>query len=283
VGHTGTLDPAAVGVLPIALGRATRTVSSTVWDRKLYWADVRFGAATDTDDADGRTLETASTERLTAEQVVRALQQFVGDLQQRPPAYSAVHVGGQRAYRVARRRGPGTSEEIALPARSVRVDAITLLRWEQPVASVLIQCGSGTYIRSIARDLGAALGCPAHLGALVRLRVGPFGIQDALDLAALETVAERAAWTTVLWPADVAASDAPAIVAYDSRTLDFDYGRIWRTGTEAGSEGENTIVRVYTGDGRFLGLARPAGPQQWQPVLGIPGGTALPPTSAAAT
>ena len=160
VGHAGTLDPAAVGVLCVALGRATATLGSPLWDRKLYWADVRFGTATDTDDADGRTTEMGSPDSLTMERLRAGLEPFVGDIAQRPPAYSAVQVGGQRSY-VAARRG----QLAELPPRPARVDAIALQSWEPPVASLLLQCGSGTYVRAIARDWGRAVGCPAHLEA----------------------------------------------------------------------------------------------------------------------
>ena len=272
IGHTGTLDPAAIGVLPIALGRATRTTSSSAWDRKLYWADVQFGQATDTDDATGQVTAERPYESLELEAIVAALENFVGDVQQRPPAYSAVHVGGRRAYAGARR---GQIEE--LPVRMVRVDEIRVVAWRRPVVSLLVQCRSGTYIRSIARDLGAALECPAHLRALVRLRVGAFDIRHSLRL---ETLAETTsgAWDEIFWPADVAAADLDAMIASRERAVDFLHGRSWTQESPATRLVEQ-LVRAYDEDGAFLGLAQQMN-AGWQPRLAIPSTS---PTAAGAS
>ncbi len=285
IGHTGTLDPAAVGVLPVALGRATRTTSSSSWDRKVYWADVRFGAATDTDDATGRVLATGSAEGVKLDDCAAALRGFLGDTQQRPPAYSAVHVDGRRAYAEARR-----GRAANLPARSVRVDAISIVAWRRPDLSLVIQCRSGTYIRSIARDLGAAVGCPAHLGALVRLRVGPFDIRHGLMLDRLEQLANAASLESALWGVDVAGWDLDAIITARERALDFEHGRAWpldpmqteavdhaviRENADGAIEGDaprksdEGLVRVYDEDGAFLGLVEAIN-GLWQPRLAIP-------------
>src|SRR6266542_3538594 len=137
IGHAGTLDPAAIGVLPVALGRATRTTAGNAWDRKLYWADVRFGTATDTDDATGTVIEAGRSEGVTLEACVSALARFIGEIDQRPPAYSAVHIDGRRAYAEARR---GRTEE--LPLKRVRIDAINVVGCRPPVLSLLVQCHS---------------------------------------------------------------------------------------------------------------------------------------------
>jgi tRNA pseudouridine55 synthase len=269
IGHTGTLDPAAVGVLPIAFGRATRTTSSTAWDRKLYWADIAFGSATDTDDFLGKVIATGSTERLKIDDVTVALGRFVGTIEQRPPAYSAVHVDGGRAYAQARR---GKIDEP--PARPVRVDGIKIIGWQNPALSLLIQCHSGTYIRSLARDLGSALECPAHLHALVRLRAGPFDIRDALRLEHLESLADGASWGRALWPVDIALLEDDVVIGAGERAEDFAYGRSWArqypTQNEPAQTGEpSQRVRVYDEKGSFLGLAEPS-PVGWQPRLAIP-------------
>lgn len=263
VGHAGTLDPAAVGVLPVALGRATTTLASQIWDRKLYWADIAFGTATDTDDAEGRPIATGSPAGLSAARVSAALTQFLGEIEQRPPVYSAVQVGGRRAY-VSARRG----DRVSLAPRRVRVDAIALTGWRSPLASILVQCGSGTYIRAIARDLGEALGCPAHLARLVRLRVGPFRIRDALDLRTLEWVAQHRSWDRVLWPPDFVAAELPAMIARDERAADYADGREWPA---APSERPSApVCRIYTASGRYLGLARRTHTMRWQPIRGLP-------------
>lgn len=262
IGHTGTLDPAAIGVLPIALGRATRTTSGSAWDLKLYWADVRFGQATDTDDATGQVVAERSTEGLELRVLISTLEDFVGDVQQRPPAYSAVHVGGRRAYAEARR---GQIEE--LPVRMVRIDEIRVVAWRPPIVSLLVQCRSGTYIRSIARDLGAALGCPAHLGALVRLRVGAFDIRGSLRLEELaETTSEN--WSEILWPPDIATTDLDALIARRERVADFLHGRAW-TQESPGITVAEGLVRAYDEDGALLGLAQQTD-AGWQPRLAIP-------------
>jgi tRNA pseudouridine55 synthase len=262
VGHAGTLDPAAIGVLPIALGRATPTLGSPIWDRKLYWADVRFGTATDTDDAEGQIVATGSPAGISAGQVTAALRTFVGDIDQRPPAYSAIQVDGQRAYKAARR---GATPD--LPTRPARVDAIRLCGWDNYLATILVQCGSGTYIRSIARDLGAMLGCPAHLARLVRLRVGPFAISDALDLRELAALANEGAWDRILAPADIVFTDLPAVLVADTRAQDYAAGREWPAARA--NEAVAIAARLYTVGGQFLGLGQRTRLARWQPVRGL--------------
>jgi tRNA pseudouridine55 synthase len=269
IGHTGTLDPAAVGVLPVALGRATRTTSSATWDRKLYLGDISFGTATDTDDAMGNVIATAPTEHLDLDSCIASLRGLVGDVQQRPPVYSAVHVDGRRAYAQARKGARGE-----LPPRPVRIDAISMVAWQPPVASLIIQCRSGTYIRSIARDLGAAMGTAAHLNALVRLRVGPFAISEAIGLDRCADLAAASKWSQVLWPADVAAFDLGAIVVGRERADDLGHGRSWKGPEQVDDQSakdrkEDGFVRVYDLDGDFLALAERVG-SAWQPRLAIP-------------
>ncbi len=256
VGHLGTLDPSAVGVLPVAIGPATRLASRPVWDVKLYWADVRFGSATDTDDAQGVAVAVGDARALQIGTLEHALGAFVGDISQRPPGYSAVHFAGERAYAVARRGG-----EPVLAARKVHVDAIQMIGWDPPILSLKVQCGSGTYIRAIARDLGEAVGCPAHLAALVRLRVGPFALHDALSYEELETIAAHGDWGRVLWPEDLVARDRPALA------LDDDGARRFMSGQarQALGSAEGT-ARVYDPQGRFLGLAEGAN-DRWQPSI----------------
>lgn len=246
----------------MAIGRATRTTGSPVWDRKLYWADVRFGTSTTTDDADGEILLTGNPEGLEAAALVGALEAFVGDVLQRPPAYSAVHVeGGERAYRTARR---GVQTE--LPVRSARVDAVTVVGWAPPVLSILLQCRSGTYVRSIARDLGTAVRCPAHLSALVRLRVGPFAIDDALDLETLAALSSDG-WERILWPVDMVDGHADAVIVGPGRREDFAHGRSWRSAglDSVGAANQPAGARVYTSAGEFLGFARRIPDGSWTP------------------
>ncbi len=184
VGHGGTLDPAATGVLPVALGEATKLLSHLVEGRKRYLATVHLGVTTTTDDAAGEVLQSQPIPSVDRNVLAAALQQFVGRVQQVPPMYSAIQVGGQRMYDLARR-----GESVELAARTVEIDRIDVREWQPPRLTIEVTCGKGTYIRAIARDLGAALGCGAHLAALRRTQVGPLGEAAAV---ALDTLAADA-------------------------------------------------------------------------------------------
>ena len=181
VGHTGTLDPLATGVLPICLGEATKLVPFLVDGRKRYVAEVRFGIATDTLDAAGQVTTTAEAGHLSEAAVAAVLPPFVGKLLQVPPAHSALRLNGERAYDAARR-----GETLVLPAREVEIYSITLDAWlDGPAVRLTVDCGKGTYIRSLARDLGLALGLPAHLQGLRRTLVSPFAIEEAIPVEQL--------------------------------------------------------------------------------------------------
>ena len=187
-GHGGTLDPMASGVLPLMFGEACKLAGAALTHDKAYEAEVRLGISTTTDDVEGEVLAQSDV-RPTREQLLAALPAFVGLISQVPPVYSALKVGGKAMYRHAREGKPIQAEP-----RQVRVDAIELLDFDGERARLHIDCGSGTYIRSIARDLGAALGCGAHLSGLRRTRVGQYRVQDAVPLdALLEGGAEAAA------------------------------------------------------------------------------------------
>jgi tRNA pseudouridine55 synthase len=186
VGHAGTLDPMATGVLLVCVGQATRVVEYLTAGQKVYRAEAQLGIATDTYDADGQVTATASVPPLSADDLRSALANFVGEIQQRPPAYSAIKQDGEAAYRKARR-----GEAVELPARPVMIHGIELLDWD-PTASkftIDVTCGPGTYIRSLSHDLGQVLGCGAVLTRLTRTRSGQFAIEDAVDL---DTLADAA-------------------------------------------------------------------------------------------
>jgi tRNA pseudouridine55 synthase len=178
-GHAGTLDPLASGILPVAFGEATKTVPFVQDGEKAYRFTVRFGAETDTDDSDGRV--TAQSElRPTRSQILVLLPQFIGTIQQTPPAFSAIKIGGERAYDIAR-----DGETPQLSARPVTIHALDLLSADPDEAVFEARCGKGTYVRAIARDLGRLLGCFGHVTALRRTRVGPFSEADAIPLGDL--------------------------------------------------------------------------------------------------
>ena len=207
-GHAGTLDPLATGILPIAFGEATKTVPFAVDGAKVYRFTVRFGVETDTDDSEGKAVET-SEHRPASEEIEAALPQFTGDISQVPPRYSALKVDGARAYDLAR-----DEEEFELAARIVTVDRLELVDRPDPDHCVLeTRCGKGTYVRALARDLGRALHCLGHVSALRRTRVGGFGEAEAVTLEAVEAAAEesREAVLALLKPVETALQDLPAL------------------------------------------------------------------------
>lgn len=180
VGHCGTLDPLATGVLVVAIGSYTRLVRVLTADDKRYTAHVAFGASTTTDDREGEVLERGDPSTLTAERVRAALAEMVGPQLQVPPSYSAIHVDGERAYARARR-----GESVAVEAREVVIHGLELLSFGSfggERAVIDVRCGKGTYVRSIARDLGRRLGVPAHLAALRRTESGAYSLADATPL-----------------------------------------------------------------------------------------------------
>ena len=188
VGHGGTLDPFASGVLPIFLGHATRVVEYHLGDRKAYRATVCFGASSSTDDLEGE-LTPATGPAPSRDAVEAAVAELVGVISQRPPAYSAIKVGGRRAYAMAR-----AGETVVLAPREVTIHALTMASWDdtepdRPVAVIDVQCSAGTYVRALARDLGEAVGSAAYLGALTRTASGPFELVDATSLDEIRTAA----------------------------------------------------------------------------------------------
>ena len=207
-GHAGTLDPLATGILPIAFGEATKTVPFAVDGAKAYRFTVRFGAETDTDDAEGKVIGT-SERRPTSEEIEAALPQFTGEISQVPPRYSALKVEGVRAYDLAREE-----EAFELAPRSVTIDRLDLLERPDPDHCVLeTECGKGTYVRALARDLGRALDCLGHVSALRRTRVGAFTEADAVTLEEVEAAAgeSRDAALALLRPVETALQDLPAL------------------------------------------------------------------------
>ena len=203
-GHAGTLDPLATGILPIALGEATKTVPYAVEGEKGYRFTVRWGVETDTDDAEGRPVSTSDA-RPEPGAVEALLPRFVGEILQTPPAFSAIKIDGERAYDLAR-----AGEVVELEARPVRIDMLKLV--EMPSADTAVfeaRCGKGTYVRALARDMGRALGCRGHVVALRRTRVASFLEADAVPMVTLQVAAEEGeeAARRLLLPVEAALSD----------------------------------------------------------------------------
>ncbi len=189
VGHTGTLDPNATGLLIVCLGKATRLSEHLTRLRKVYEGTMRFGTVTDSYDLDGEVVETHSVPELDEAAIQAACAEFTGDIAQVPPMVSAVKIGGERLYKLARK-----GETVERPPRAVTVHAFKVLEYESPDAKICVDCTSGTYVRSLCHDVGQKLGCGAMLATLRRTAVGPHHVKDAVPLDALtdpETVANN--------------------------------------------------------------------------------------------
>ena len=255
VGHAGTLDPRASGVLVLCLGPATRLSEYLSSSIKLYEAKVRFGESTETYDAEGAT--TSSTgEEPTDAQVEAALEMFRGEIQQVPPPYSAIKLQGKKAYELAREGKP-----VELDARNVTVYELTKLQYDPPELRIRVECSAGTYIRSLAHDLGETLSTGAHLSALRRLKAGTFGLKDAVSLAELEKAMGRGDWQRWVLPASEALPDLP-IVTVEEPELE----RI-RNGMRIPSrDGAAGMARALAPDGELVAILVSAeNGREWQP------------------
>lgn len=207
-GHAGTLDPDATGILAVALGEATKTVPFITDAMKAYRFTVRFGAATNTDDAEGEVIA-SSEARPTDDEIRSALAVFTGDIMQVPPKYSAVKIDGERAYALAR-----AGEEVEIAARPLFVESLTLEERPDTDHAVLeMVCGKGGYVRSVARDLGEALGCHGHVTELRRVWSGPFELEDAVTLDEVERLAKDPAIDALLLPLEAGLTDLPELPA----------------------------------------------------------------------
>ncbi|MCV2894828.1 tRNA pseudouridine(55) synthase TruB [Lentibacter sp. XHP0401] len=207
-GHAGTLDPEATGVLAVALGEATKTVPYITDALKAYVFDVKLGEATNTDDAEGEVIATSDT-RPSDEEIKEALLKFVGDIEQVPPKFSAVKVDGQRAYKLSR-----AGEDITLEARPLYVDELTMVeRTDADHVTLEMVCGKGGYVRSIARDLGEALGCKGHVLRLRRVWSGPFEAENGLTYEQIEELAKTPELDAYVQPLEMGLEDLPEVKA----------------------------------------------------------------------
>jgi tRNA pseudouridine55 synthase len=241
VGHAGTLDPAATGVLPVLLGRATRLVELIQAGPKTYRATVRLGQQTATDDAEGDVIAAAAVPALDERHVEAALARFRGEIQQLPPRYSAIRVGGQHAYALARR-----GAEVALAPRRVTIHDLRLLDLRPDLLHLEVTCSSGTYIRALGRDIAIALGTLGHVASLERTRVGPFALAEAVTLDALAEGGIAAA----LRPPSEALPEAPRLDAPAAIAAQLANGRA------VSADGLSPrLVWVYDPAGRLVCLA----------------------------
>ena len=272
VGHAGTLDPDATGVLPVCFGQGTRIIEFLLDTTKTYRAQIELGVATDTYDASGKVTQKGDASHISQDQLKAALTTFHGLIQQTPPMYSALKHHGRPLYELAR-----AGIEIERESRPIQIFYLELTEWQPPIATVEIECSKGTYIRSLAHDLGQLLACGAHLKSLIRLRYGPFDIKDTVSITQLDEAFRYGHWQQFVYPIDTVLSHWSAIVVDDitkdlirkgiSFTLPNDTSAIGQD--EKYSPAQPSIenrYRAYTVDGHFLSVLR-FNPEKgnWQP------------------
>ena len=270
VGHSGTLDPMATGVLLVCLGQATRLIEYLVNFPKTYRATMRFGVTTDTLDADGRVVEESDPSILTECQLHQALLTFLGEIEQIPPLFSALKKDGQPLYKRARAGQP-----VELEPRPVTIYSLTFVDWNSPDLTIDVSCSAGTYIRALARDVGEAVGTGAHLIELIRTANGPWSIDEAVPLTRLEQELQTGdrGWQSFLFPADQAISHLPKVILDEGAVTHVKYGRHVRldlNDTVAVTVGERIpdgVVRAYTPTGDFLAILKPVTDDEniWRP------------------
>lgn len=250
-GHAGTLDPLATGVLPLAFGEATKTVPYCQDAAKTYEFTVKWGAATNTDDSEGEIIERSAT-RPSKEDVLAVMQNYIGQIAQVPPQFSAIKIDGQRAYALARK-----GEDVEIAARDITVYRLDLLSFSAEQAEFECYCSKGTYIRSLARDIGRELGCLGHIIQLRRTAVGQFDEKSAISLDELEKMVQSAPIEDVLLPVEAPLDDIPALVLTDSEATRLKNGqsvalfskdgqtRMQQAGLDPKSANSTILVRTH--------------------------------------
>jgi tRNA pseudouridine55 synthase len=253
-GHTGTLDPRASGVLVVLIGPAVRLSEFVSAEDKRYQATIRMGSSTDTYDAEGTPSTPEMPVDVTRDYFEDLLKGYVGEIEQTPPAYSAVKVKGKKAYEMARK-----GEEVKLEPRIINVHSLDLLEWELPEVVVDVHCSSGTYVRSLAHDIGEELGVGAHLVGLRRSKSGHFTLRDAVSLRELRDQFESGSWAQHLIPAAEALGDWPSVVLDEDALQRVRNGN--RIPAEAGASGQ---ARALSGEGELVAIIEEES-GEWQP------------------
>ena len=262
VGHAGTLDPAAEGVLLVCLGPATRVVEYLMDSHKRYLATVVLGVTTTTDDAEGQVISRRDASGVARADVERVLAHMVGRVLQVPPMYSALKVQGKPLYKLAR-----SGVEVEREPREVEILDLQLLDFEPPRLRLGVLCGKGTYVRTIAHDLGEHLGCGAHLERLVRTAVGRFVVEDAVPLQRLVDALEHGQWENLIYPTDEALIGLDAIVVGQEGERRITTGSSWRPSLVLRRPAGQSLCRVYSLDGLPLGIAEfDPSADNWRPV-----------------
>jgi len=260
VGHTGTLDPLATGVLVLMIGPATRLARFIGECKKVYRAVVRLGEATATYDAEGDITERHAV-HVTIKAIETALDQFRGTIEQRPPMYSAIKVKGQKLYQLARQ-----GKEIERALRPITIYQLDVLDWTSPNLMLEVACSAGTYIRSLAHDLGQVLGCGAHLKALTRTAVGDFGLDQSYTLETLRVWADEGRIEEALLPPGAALSTLPAVQLTPAQEQAVRYGQA----ITPDAPPDVPFVQAHDIQGSLVAVLIPGAPGTWRPKIVLP-------------
>jgi tRNA pseudouridine55 synthase len=252
IGHAGTLDPMATGVLVLCIGKATRLSEYLLGEDKAYEGLIKLGQRTNTDDGEGEVIEERPVPEINDEMLARVRQAFTGEIMQVPPQFSAIKRDGQRAYALARK-----GESVALEARRMTIYDLRFANCDWNTLQIAVRCSAGTYIRSLARDVGEMLGCGGHLSMLRRTQAGAFSLGEALSLDAIEQ------WATRLLPLDSAVSHFPEVILDEKQVKDFAMGRFLDvTHAIRVVEGASRLIpsvpvcRVYDAQRKLIGIGK---------------------------
>lgn len=248
IGHTGTLDPMAVGVLPICFGNATKAIEFMIDKDKTYRAELTLGAATDTQDSSGQVLYQKEV-TLDVESIKSAIMEFRGEIQQLPPMYSAIKIGGRKLYEIAREGGT-----VERQPRSITIYDIDIVRIWDNGRKVLfdVHCSKGTYIRTLCHDIGERLGCGGHMSFLERTKAGKYSIESALTLEKISELAENKLLDNYMLSAESVFDGYGSVVLNESEMFKYNNG-VW-IGYDGISENENPVVKIYDTDKNFIGI-----------------------------
>ena len=274
VGHAGTLDPASTGVLPVCLGNGTRIIEFLMDSTKTYRAEIELGTATDTYDSSGTITQTSDSSDIDLAQLKSALSSFYGQIYQVPPMFSALKHQGKPLYEWAR-----AGITVERRSRPITIHKLEIINWLTPLVTVEVTCSKGTYIRSLAHDLGQVLGCGAYMKNLVRLKYGLFDIEDSVSIEQLEDAVNHGHWHQYVYPVDSVLSHWTAVVVGDDAEQAIINGRpvILDEAVNDNQSGnperqvlnvpfEHNYCRAYSGDGRFLAVLRfDPEKEHWQP------------------
>ncbi len=263
VGHGGTMDPLARGVLPVCFGQATRLMDHIVGGVKRYRVEITLGITTSTYDAEGESVKTGDAQGVTKNMVEESLQPWVGVVQQTPPMYSAIKVNGKRLYKLAR-----AGIEVKREARPVEIHGIQIVEFATPKLVLEVECGKGTYIRSLAHDVGEALGCGGHVADLERILCGGFPVKESVTLEQLEeAVGIPGGWQNYLFPVDRVLMGLKSITLGQQAEKHLRHGQAVTLGRPELEAGYLEECRAYNSEGVFMALVRFDRPTNtWQPI-----------------